>query len=110
MKRKLTIEIDCDDKYCGECEHVYCPDVDRCFLFGRDLGRDINKDGLAEIKRHQICLDAEQKAKENKIEPVRIGTKINKSKATIPARVLPSLRSEAVKRQREQSRKEVNNE
>ena len=61
-KRNLSIPIDAEDKYCGECDHkiwevdYYGLEYLECDIFEEKL-----KGYYTKLKRCQACLDAEQK-------------------------------------------------
>jgi len=62
MKTKISIEIDCEDKYCGECEWLSFAAKNRedtyvdpvCDLFVEDLSSENDK-----TLRSKTCLNAQ---------------------------------------------------
>lgn len=57
MKRKIEIEIDCEDKYCGDCIARFW---DVCHIFGCYLSITMIKRKTKWL-RDQACLKAEVK-------------------------------------------------
>lgn len=56
MKRKLLIEIDCEDLHCGNCEYLFS-DVSGCFVFAN---HELEYDELGGMYlRLDVCLNTE---------------------------------------------------
>jgi hypothetical protein len=53
MKRKIVVEIDCEETVCGDCEHN---NGDYCSIFNDELEWD---GGREEYLRCMECLNAE---------------------------------------------------
>lgn len=58
MKRKLLIEIDCEDLHCGKCEHIF-NECDACDMYPNN---GLKYDDLAGMYlRLDVCINSEVK-------------------------------------------------